>query len=91
VRRWDLKIAFKYMINLSGYALQNNQLHPGGCLALALAAIESAFDDQRRNEPKLDREINRAFLDSDIVHAAVDCTDTHEVKRIIKEFDKIRV
>lgn len=80
------------MIDITNYNIKDYSLNQGGCLALALAVVESAFDDTRRgkHDCKLSRKLNRAFLDSQFVAAAIDCTDTHEVGRLLKQFDKIK-
>jgi len=80
----------------------NNQK---GCLNMALGAIESVFTDRKtKTEDKIfhnlqgmgnaeikgiETEVDRAFLDSDIVAATIDCTDGLEKKKLIKEFDKL--
>lgn len=60
-----------------------------GALSLALGVIESVFSSHRAKNSKVERHIDRAFLDCDFVEATIDCTDTMEKTKMLAEFDKI--
>lgn len=60
-----------------------------GALNLALGTIESVFSSHRAKNSKVERHIDRAFLDSKFVDATIDCSDGLEKSKMLKEFDKI--
>lgn len=60
-----------------------------GALNFALGLIESVFSSHKAGNSGVERKVDRAFLDCDLVDATIDCTDTMEKTKMLAEFDKI--
>ena len=70
------------------------EFNSNGCLNFALATISSCFEEMEKDkhrkywDKKFDRKVERAFVASNFVQAACDCTDNFIQEKLLKLFDK---